>query len=772
MNRNKTIALSLACAQIALLISYLCAVLLKAEALGNIISPLCGFCASFILFFSYRNTERSKKADFTLLIYSAACFAWGVADTMWAAAFFQGRDPQSDALIMLVYVLPNFLLLSALLAVAFAYSDKWHLGQFLFDLAAITIATVYFAWIALAGKDWAMLARLLSSDYSSVFSLISDIMIIIMSLTILLTRRSGPVALFLRILSAGILLFALTDIYYYYLLYNNAYNPNSINDFLYILALSLIAFGPVAEILDKSSGAQEMTFSNLGNKNTWKSLAFFPLAALVLCAVSETGVLCLWDIAVFVLIVLIHSALSRYLQLSLEYHKLLEREKEINESLEKRVEEQVRELTYLANMDTLTALYNRSYFLNALKQAIESKRPNELLAIALIDMDRFKAINDLYGHDVGDRVLTELAHRMIEWNDCGALLARLGGDEFAVLFQGKYARRDIEEFCQQIIHIFGKPIKCGGLTLKVSISVGISLHSENAGDASTLLKHADIAMYMAKSQGYNKYQFYNAMTCESVNSQYEIEALLKRTDIEKELEVFFQPQFSLPDIKLVGAEALVRWNNPEYGYISPGKFIPVAEETDCINKIGSWVMSKAILQAYEWNKNGRRLKISFNISPKQLGDDSFAAAIKSLLGNKAAVAEWLETEITESFMLGDEFKAYAVLELIKKAGMTISIDDFGSGYSSLSYLGKYPFDKIKIDKTLIDNLSAYGGTGLSIIKAIITMAKAAGIVTVAEGVETQEQLELLAELGCDQVQGYLLGRPVPAEVFEERFLCG
>jgi predicted signal transduction protein with EAL and GGDEF domain len=250
------------------------------------------------------------------------------------------------------------------------------------------------------------------------------------------------------------------------------------------------------------------------------------------------------------------------------------------------------------------------------------------------------------------------------------------------------------------MHIFGKPIECGVQTLKVSISVGIALLWENAGDVNTLLKNADIALRMAKSQGYNKCQFYNPMTCESINSRYEIEALLKRTDIEKELELFYQPLFALPDKKLVGAEALLRWNNPEYGYISPGIFIPVAEETDCINKIGSWVMSRAIRQACEWNKDKRRLKISFNISPRQLKDDNFAAAIKDLISNKAVDAEWLETEITESVMLGDEFKTYAVLELIKKAGITISVDDFGSGYSSFSYLSNYPFDKIKIDKTL------------------------------------------------------------------------
>jgi diguanylate cyclase (GGDEF)-like protein len=703
-------------------------------------------------------------------MYFIACSVWGIADTMWAVFYFTGANPESSVVIMTLYACTNLMLLASLMAFTVLQFNKWNILQYIADLLVISLLTAVLVWIVVFKKDNHLLYVMLSSDYTSVFSVVSDVLIFVSVLTLLLTVRSGKYSAYIYLLAAGILLFPVIDAAYYYLFFNDLYIPNTIIDFMYMLTLNLIALACLW-MTNKADQIKTWTaISNVGTRKTWLCLLMFPLITSVLAVLKVVDDYSVKDISTFILIILIYIAFNKYIQLNMELQGLLNIEKEMNEKLERRVAEQIGELTFLANQDTLTGLYNRKYFINTLENSIRSQRGKELLALVLIDVDRFKTINDHYNHYVGDKILIDISHRMIEWNNYGAVLARLGGDEFAVIFQGKYGQKDIEELCSQIIKLCGKPVDCGQYELAVTISMGIALFSENAADVNTLLKNADIAMYIAKSQGYNKYHFYNELTCEAINHQNEIEVLLRQTDIDKELELFFQPMFSLPDKKLVGAEALVRWKNPIYGYISPGIFIPVAERSDYIFKIGNWVMKKAVEQASKWNSTYQPLKVSFNISPKQLKDENFISGIKQLTGMDNVNTSWLEAEITESVMLESEYKVYGMLELLKSVGISISVDDFGSGYSSLGYLNNYPFNKIKIDKSLIDNLSAYNKTGNNIVKAIIDIASATGIYTVAEGVETQEQLEILIELGCSQVQGFLLGRPAPAESFENRFL--
>jgi EAL domain-containing protein (putative c-di-GMP-specific phosphodiesterase class I) len=251
----------------------------------------------------------------------------------------------------------------------------------------------------------------------------------------------------------------------------------------------------------------------------------------------------------------------------------------------------------------------------------------------------------------------------------------------------------------------------------------------------------------------------------------EIETMLKHADVEKDFKLFYQPQYSLPDLKLIGAEALIRWENREYGYIPAAVFISIAEEFDYIFKIGRWVMSETIRQTKEWNTSyPMNIKVGFNVSPKQLGDTGFITQLEALLASEELDPRRLDAEITENVMFKDGSRVKKVFEKLKKMGVSISVDDFGSGYSTLSYLSKYPFDRAKLDKTLIECLSTDGASAKNIVKAAIDIAHSAGIQALAEGVEKTEQLEILKELGCDQVQGFLLGRPVPPDVFEQLYL--
>ena len=303
------------------------------------------------------------------------------------------------------------------------------------------------------------------------------------------------------------------------------------------------------------------------------------------------------------------------------------------------------------------------------------------------------------------------------------------------------------------------------------MSVGIALASADVCDGKTLLQNADIAMYRAKSQGYNKYLVYDPIMSQDYKKAFEIEVLLKQTDAEKDFELFYQPQYALPGKELIGAEALIRWNNSEYGYIPPNVFIPIAEQIDYIFSIGKWVMRETIRQSIAWNTlYGLPLKIGFNISPKQFKEEGFVSLIKTLVRDSGVKPEWIDAEITESIMLSEGDNIDNAFSALHELGIAVSIDDFGSGYSALGYLNKYPFDRIKIDKSLVDNISQRCVSGANVVRAAINMAHASGIQTIAEGVETQDQLDVLIELGCDQVQGYLLGRPVPADVFEHMYI--
>jgi len=433
-------------------------------------------------------------------------------------------------------------------------------------------------------------------------------------------------------------------------------------------------------------------------------------------------------------LIFVHRAASKFVQKSIQNEQQLEREQLNNELLEQRVSEQVAELRFLANQDTLTTLFNRKYFLECVDESSLSLRASEALALMLIDIDRFKMVNDDFGHDIGDVVLIELSQRMMAWNKYGAVLARLGGDEFAILMVGKYTRKEIESFGLELIAYCNEPIEVDGRSISMTISIGVALHSPEICDSKLLLQHADISIYMAKSQGYNKIQFYDSMFSENFSRDRKIESLLKQPNVEKDFQLYFQPQFSLPERKLTGAEALIRWNHPEHGYIPPSLFIPIAEEIGKIFNIGSWVMKESISQAMKWNTTYQvNLKVGFNISSKQLDDDGFIYSLKSLLLDTEVNTAWLDAEITESVMITEGEKIDSIFQALRKLGLTISIDDFGSGYSALSYLNKYHFDKIKIDKSLVDHVSSDHVSGVQVVAAVISMAKAVGVKTHCRG---------------------------------------
>jgi diguanylate cyclase (GGDEF)-like protein len=382
--------------------------------------------------------------------------------------------------------------------------------------------------------------------------------------------------------------------------YNSLYVPNSIVDFTYIASLAIIAFGALWKTYKNCTLYNLTIITNIGGKKRWVYLLFFPFLAVFLMISHFVDVqVDSFDMLTFAILIFIYWAACKYIQLALEKEAML---KQQNEILEQRVAEQVIELTFLANQDTLTTLFNRRHFMACLDGALKNKRPDEAVALLLIDVDRFKTINDTFGHDVGDMVLIDISRRMIAWNRYGATLARLGGDEFAVMVAGKYTQKDIEDFCKEIIDLYVKPTRINENTLSVTMSVGVTIITADACDGKTAMQNADIAMYRAKAQGYNKYQVYDAFMSQDYRKTLEIETLLKQTDAEKDFELYYQPQYALPGKELIGAEALIRWSSQEHGFIPPNVFIPIAEQIDFIFKIGEWVVQETVRQAEKWNK--------------------------------------------------------------------------------------------------------------------------------------------------------------------------
>lgn len=429
----------------------------------------------------------------------------------------------------------------------------------------------------------------------------------------------------------------------------------------------------------------------------------------------------------------------------------------------------------LAQHDALTGLINREAFQRRLVQALQERRLGAdrgvpvSLAMMIIDLDRFKKINETLGHLVGDRVLLEIAARLRGALDEEAVLARLGGDEFAVLLTGPDAVAQMERVARRILQLLSEPLEVDGHRLRVSGSIGITglaAHDSPEGvDGVELMSQADSAMYLAKNAGRSQLHVHRREDRQHSPVQLQLEVDLHRALDNAELVLFFQPQFDCQTRALVGAEALLRWRHPSQGMVSPGEFIPMAEESGLIVPIGRWVLDEACRHARVWQEQaGRPLSVAVNLSTRQMVDDDIVTAVRESLARHALPAHCLELEITESAAVTDTEQARGLLNRLAALGVGVSIDDFGVGYSSLSYLRDLPVQRFKIDRSFLVNVPRDAGSS-RLVSAMISMARSLEVGLVAEGVETEEQLRFLAQQQCDVAQGYWLGRPVPAEEF-------
>ena len=425
------------------------------------------------------------------------------------------------------------------------------------------------------------------------------------------------------------------------------------------------------------------------------------------------------------------------------------------------------QIEHQANYDALTGLPNRTLLHDRLRQAVFAQRRVRAIAVVFIDLDRFKFVNDSLGHGAGDELLKQMSERLRSVLRDGDTVARLGGDEFVLILNDQHNEEIVFRAMQRIMARINEPMIVEGKELYVTCSAGISLHPQDGPDVDTLLKNADVAMYRAKEAGRNNFQFFTAEMNQLVNERLALEHSLRRALERREFLLHYQQKVDLRSGAIVGAEALLRWQHPEWGLLRPARFVPVAEETGLIVPIGEWVVEEACRQNVAWQKEGLEPGIvSVNLSARQFRQQGLVRVVSRILGATGLDPSWLEVELTESMVMHNAEAAIAILQGLKSLGVTLSVDDFGTGYSSLAYLKDLPIDVLKIDRSFVRDIRAGGDAGEGVLaQAIISLGHSLDLKVIAEGVETDDQVRFLSKHRCDEVQGFYYGEPMLPDDF-------
>lgn len=421
-------------------------------------------------------------------------------------------------------------------------------------------------------------------------------------------------------------------------------------------------------------------------------------------------------------------------------------------------------IEFMAYYDALTGLPNRYMFRKYLNDMLNNSE-EQALAVLFLDLDRFKVINDTKGHSIGDQLLKKVANRLQRRVQHVGMVSRLGGDEFIILLEDT-DRIKTKDLARQLINEFSPPLELNGQEYFITPSIGISMYPEDGEDEETLIRQADTAMYLAKDRGKNNFQFYHPQLNSLSLRKMELETALRKAIEQESFTIHYQPQVDLKTGMIVGVEALLRWVHPTHGFISPGEFIPLAEETGLIVPLGKWVLQEACRQNKQWRDAGLSdIPVSINISVRQMQEEDFIECVERVVQELGVIPSCVELEITESIIQNID-ESLLILNQLKELGFKLSIDDFGTGYSSLSYLKHLPIDKIKIDKSFVDDI-VEDSSGGAIVKTIIDMGTNLNFTVIAEGIETEDQQQFLIQNGCELGQGYLFSRPLPLQEVKE-----
>jgi len=708
---------------------------------------------------TYKNDDgRAKKfwlfLGLGILSYTIGIFIWVFYE------FILGVHGDTLLLPKIFWIGQNGFYFVALLCMMNVVKSKLLTIRFSFDMLIIMAVATTFNWVFI----FAPLLKMEGNPFHLVELMypILDLGVLGGVISLLIASNTVFNKKTLYLLIVGLLVQILADTLFSYLTVKNLYTVGSISEPLWILSLFFLALAGIYH--ETPSQVKQKNDSQIENRFFVRhSLPYVGVVLLSLYVISQIYHTAPVVVGLFLTILLV---VLRQLFTLLENDKLVSELNDLNEQLEVKVKERtdrlvetINQMEYLAYHDVVTGLPNRRFIEKRLSRAISNHhvRSKKKIAFLLLDLDRFKHINDSLGHSYGDLLLKEVGDRLTSSLKPSELVCRIGGDEYGILLENKNEIQ-IEKIAENILTVLRKTYDIRGEELYVTPSIGVSIFPEHGNSFESLLMKADTAMYKVKEAGKNHYKIYHAEM--DIEPQVTMENALRKGIERNELELYYQPQVSLENNNIVGVEALLRWIRPDQGMVPPCEFIPLAEETGLILPLGEWVLKEACLQSVKWGEQGiLPIRIAVNISAIQFQQNNFIEKVTETLFETKANPENIELEITESVAMGSIEETLSKLQSLKEMGFNIAMDDFGTGYSSLQYLNQYPIDHLKIDRSFISSLHT-SEKNVAIVKLIVLMAKGLNYKVIAEGVEDDSQKLFLRSIECDEYQGYLFSPPL------------
>lgn len=708
---------------------------------------------------TYKNDDgRAKKfwlfLGLGILSYTIGIFIWVFYE------FILGVHGDTLLLPKIFWIGQNGFYFVALLCMMNVVKSKLLTIRFSFDMLIIMAVATTFNWVFI----FAPLLKMEGNPFHLVELMypILDLGVLGGVISLLIASNTVFNKKTLYLLIVGLLVQILADTLFSYLTVKNLYTVGSISEPLWILSLFFLALAGIYH--ETPSQVKQKNDSQIENRFFVRhSLPYVGVVLLSLYVISQIYHTAPVVVGLFLTILLV---VLRQLFTLLENDKLVSELNDLNEQLEVKVKERtdrlvetINQMEYLAYHDVVTGLPNRRFIEKRLSRAISNHhvRSKKKIAFLLLDLDRFKHINDSLGHSYGDLLLKEVGDRLTSSLKPSELVCRIGGDEYGILLENKNEIQ-IEKIAENILTVLRKTYDIRGEELYVTPSIGVSIFPEHGNSFESLLMKADTAMYKVKEAGKNHYKIYHAEM--DIEPQVTMENALRKGIERNELELYYQPQVSLENNNIVGVEALLRWIRPDQGMVPPCEFIPLAEETGLILPLGEWVLKEACLQSVKWGEQGiLPIRIAVNISAIQFQQNNFIEKVTETLFETKANPENIELEITESVAMGSIEETLSKLQSLKEMGFHIAMDDFGTGYSSLQYLNQYPIDHLKIDRSFISSLHT-SEKNVAIVKLIVLMAKGLNYKVIAEGVEDDSQKLFLRSIECDEYQGYLFSPPL------------
>ncbi|MBD8014549.1 DUF4084 domain-containing protein [Planococcus sp. Sa1BUA13] len=747
--------------------------------------PLVPVIAGTVLFMVF--LKSSSKDRYFWLLTSLGCYSFSVAEGIW----FYSRNIAHVEVSYPGWADLFFFLQIFFYIAAFAYQlgqrkENSYQIKFLFDMAIIIAVSTALSWHFLIQP---LIEEVSVSPILFAVSIsypIGDLLLLFGAVSFYIGSAYFFPRRVLCLIAASLIVQVLADTAYLFSTANGGYSSGSIYDPLWSLGLLLMALAGLYALEHTEAPPQKVAERiDEGQISLRLLLPYFSLVLLFIIMIFEqkgdmNGLIAGAGVSVILIITRQiftlrdnRKLLASYHQLtSVLEHKVEQRTEEVtskNDLLEKAVDQ----MKHMAYHDALSGLPNRRLYLEKLESALTAaSQTSQKLAVVFIDLDRFKNVNDTFGHEFGDLLLQEFAQKLQENLRSNDTISRQGGDEFTLILNNFHSQQDMVPLIRRLQSALEKPLTIQGQELHVSMSIGIAVYPEDGETPDELLKNADNAMYNAKEKGKNNFQFFSDDMAFIASRKIALENELRRAIAKEEFILHYQPQIQAATGDIIGMEALIRWQTPAGKTISPGEFIPLAEETRLILPMGEWMLSTACKQAKLWHDSGySQLKLAVNLSPLQFLDDELMSMIRQTLEKTGFPASSLELEITEGVAVDDAEKAISRMQKLRRLGVRIAIDDFGTGYSSLNYLKRFPLNHLKIAQPFVQDMAS-NPYDRALVEAMIFLAHSLDMSVVAEGVETEEQVALLKKLGCDEIQGYYYSRPLTAEQFRGLLVNG